>query len=66
VSRPWELPATAWLDNRWNQALDLASAAPVPVSGPELAAAWERYGPDQLLGMLRVLAAVDQADSGAA
>ena len=57
-------PATAWLDNRWNVALDLAAA--VPVSQAKVAAAWDRLGPDQVLAQLRVMAAGRRADSGAA
>ena len=49
------LPATAWLDNRWNVALDLASQ--VPVSPAEVAAAWEKNGPDRTLAALRQMAA---------
>lgn len=47
-------PATAWLDNRWNQALDLA--AEVPVSPSKVAEAWERSGPDRTLAALRAMA----------
>ena len=64
MNRPWDLPATAWLDNRWNVALDLASS--VPVSRAKVAAAWERNGPDQVLATLRAMAAGRGADSGAA
>lgn len=52
-------PATAWLDNRWNTALDLAAA--VPVSPAKVAAAWEKNGPDRTLATLRKLAAGDEA-----
>jgi hypothetical protein len=48
-------PAAAWLDNRWNQALDLA--AQMPVSPVKVAAAWEAQGPDRVLATLRKLAA---------
>lgn len=48
-------PATAWLDNRWNQALDLAAA--VPVSPVKVAAAWEKNGPGRTLAALRRMAA---------
>lgn len=54
MNRPWELPATAWLDPRWNAALDLASS--VPVSPARVAAAWETHGPDRVLATLRDLA----------
>jgi len=64
VNRPWDLPATAWLDNRWNQALDLAAS--VPVSRAKVAAAWERSGPDRTLATLRALAGKDAATEGAA
>jgi hypothetical protein len=61
VIRP---PATAHLDNRWNTAMDLAAASGVPAA--ELAEAWERYGPDGVLVMLRALAAVrDETAPGA-
>jgi hypothetical protein len=52
VIRP---PATAWLDNRWNTAMDLA--AKVPVSQAKVARAWEAQGPDRVLATLRKLAA---------
>jgi hypothetical protein len=55
---PWRLPGGALLSNDWNRALDLAASLPVPVSVPELATAWERYGAEQVLVMLRALAAV--------
>lgn len=48
-------PAAAWLDNRWNTALDLA--AEIPVSPAKVAAAWEAQGPDRVLAQLRALAA---------
>lgn len=47
-------PATAWLDNRWNQALDLAAA--VAFSPAEVSAAWDGLGPDRVLAALRELA----------
>jgi hypothetical protein len=55
VSRPWEIPASALLDGRWNTAMDLASA--VPVSQAKVAAAWTSLGPDRVLAQLRKLAA---------
>lgn len=57
-------PATAWLDNRWNQALDLAAA--VAFSPAEVAGAWAGLGPDRLLAALRELAAGSSAKAGAA
>jgi hypothetical protein len=53
---PWRLPGSAWLDPRWNQALDLAGSLPLAVSPSELAAAWGELGPEQVLGTLRALA----------
>lgn len=50
-------PASAWLDPRWNQALDLA--AQVPVSPVKVAAAWEKNGPGRTLAALRRMAAGD-------
>ncbi len=51
-------PASAWLDNRWNVALDLA--AQVPVSPAKVAAAWEKDGPDRTLARLREMAAAGE------
>lgn len=51
------LPATAWLDNRWNVALDLAAA--VPVSPVKVARSWEKNGPGRTLAALRRMAAGD-------
>lgn len=48
-------PASAWLDPRWNTALDLASQ--VPVSPSKVAASWERNGPERTLAALRGMAA---------
>lgn len=56
-------PATAWLDNRWNTALDLAAA--VPVSPVKVATAWEKNGPDRTLATLRKLTGT-RAAAGAA
>ena len=61
---PWQIPASAWLDPRWNAALDLA--AEVPISPVKVAAAWDRNGPDQVLSMLRVMAARGEAVESAA
>jgi hypothetical protein len=55
VSRPWEIPGDAWLDARWNVALDLASS--IPVSPAKVAAAWREFGADRTLARLRKLAA---------
>jgi len=63
VSRPWEIPASAWLDGRWNTAMDLASA--VPVSQSKVARAWEAQGPDRVLATLRKLAGA-RDEAGAA
>lgn len=57
MSRPWELPASAWLDPRWNTALDLA--AQVPVSPVKVARSWEKNGPGRTLAVLRRMAAGD-------
>jgi hypothetical protein len=64
MTRPWEIPATALLDRRWNACLDLA--ARVPVSGAKVAAVWDESGPDRVLASLRRMAAGDEADAGAA
>lgn len=48
-------PASAWLDPRWNQALDLA--AQVPVSPAKVARAWTDLGPGRTLATLRRMAA---------
>jgi hypothetical protein len=57
------IPASAHLDPRWNKALDRSAA--LGVSLPELARAWETYGPDQVLVMLLGLAEVSD-ETGAA
>jgi hypothetical protein len=49
------LPPTAWLDNRWNTAMDLA--AQVPISPAGVAAVWGRNGPDRTLAALREMTA---------
>lgn len=49
------IPATAWLDSRWNTCLDLADA--LGISRAELAAAWDAHGPEWVLVMLRTLTA---------
>jgi len=54
MTRPWEIPASAHLDPRWNVCLDLASQ--VPVSAAKVASAWETQGPDRVLATLRKLA----------
>lgn len=51
-------PPSAWLDPRWNQALDIASQ--VPVSPVKVAAAWVELGPDRTLAALRKMAARDE------
>lgn len=48
-------PASAWLDPRWNTALDLA--ARVPVSPAKVCAAWDRIGPERTLAALRRMTA---------
>jgi hypothetical protein len=58
------IPASALLDNRWNQALDRASA--LGISPAEVARAWGECGPDRLLVVLRALAAGRETGWGAA